>query len=289
MFMINNNHKKYVPIAILLLINLFIWSYHLSGKVTDIMKVHFLDVGQGDSILIEAPNGKQVLIDGGRDASVLNELGQIMGFFDRSIDIVIATHPDADHITGLPLVLDRYRVNTFIDSVAESDSLPYSALQKEVKEQGIDYYVGFRGMVITLDDKAGVYIHVLYPYDDEFRFTDTNDLSIITKLVYGDTSFMLTGDAPKIVETMLTATDGEYLKSSVLKAGHHGSNTSSGSRFVEIVNPSYAAISAGLDNSYGHPHPEVLEVFAEQGVEVLSTADRGTIEFRSNGVDVWVK
>ncbi len=282
-------YQKYSLIFLLILTNLFIWSYHIENRGRDLLKVYFLDVGQGDSILIEAPNGRQLLIDGGRDSSVLNELGRVMGFFDRSIDIVLATHPDADHVTGLPLVLDRYRVETFIDSIAEAESLPYTALQQKARGEGAEYYVGFRGMVITLDEEAGVYLHVLYPYDDEFRFTDTNDLSIITKLVYGDTSFMLTGDAPKIVETMLTTTDGEYLKSSVLKAGHHGSNTSSGTSFVEMVDPEYVVISAGRDNSYGHPHPEVIETFEEQGAEIHSTIEEGTIEFRSNGFDVWVK
>ncbi len=282
-------YKKYFFVALLLIINIFLWSYHLGNRGSGILKVSFLDVGQGDSILIEAPNGKQMLIDGGRDSSVLNELGKTLGFFDRSIDIILATHPDADHVTGLPLVLDRYKVGTFIDSISEAQSLPYAALQKKAKEESAEYFIGFRGMVITLDPNAGVYLHVLYPYDDEFRFTDTNDLSIITKVVYGDTSFMLTGDAPKIVESMLVATDGEYLKSSVLKAGHHGSNTSSGAAFVEMVDPEYVVISAGRDNSYGHPHPEVIETFTEQGAEIHSTIEEGTIEFRSNGVDVWMK
>lgn len=282
-------YRKYFFIVLLAFINMLVWGVYLSEKENKVLEVAFLDIGQGDAILITAPNGAQMLIDGGRDASVLGELGRSMGFFNRYIDIVLATHPDQDHVGGLPLVFDKYQVGNFIDSVADSGTSSYQVLLQKAKEENANYYLGLRGMVIILDKQSGVYLHVLYPEPDEFEIEETNELSIITKLVYGDTSFMLTGDAGKMPETLLYVTDGEYLRSSVLKAGHHGSRTSSGASFVRMVAPTYAVISAGRDNSYGHPHKEVIEVFEKEGIEILSTAESGTIKFESNGVDVWVK
>jgi competence protein ComEC len=114
-------------------------------------------------------------------------------------------------------------------------------------------------------------------------------MSIVAKLVYGDASVMLTGDAPKIVESKLVSSDGRYLKSSILKVGHHGSKTSTSSSFVRGVDPEYAIVSAGEGNRYGHPNIETMNVLEREGVEILETAKEGTIELHSNGVDMWRK
>lgn len=273
----------------LLFANVLVWAFHFSQRQDGILEVSFLDIGQGDSIFIETPNGTQMLIDAGRDTLALNRLGKAMGFFDRSIDVVLVTHPDQDHIGGIPGVLDQYDVAHFVDSFASTASGAYDEMNRRVEAEGSEYHVGKRGMLITLDEDAGVYFHILHPEPDDFAVTETNDLSIIGKLVYGDTSFMLTGDAGKAQEAMLYATDGGYLKSSVLKAGHHGSKTSSLAAFVKIVDPTYAIVSAGKDNSYGHPHKEVIDTFEKQNIEILSTAEQGTIRFLSNGIDVWLK
>lgn len=283
-----NKRIKYF-LFFLVLVNVLIWATYFSLRPTDVMKIYFLDVGQGDSALIVAPNGKKILIDGGADSSVLRELGRAMGFFDRKIDIVLATHPDQDHIGGLPLVLERYKVSKFIDSVGDSDTSSYKALLSLAKEQNLETFYGMRGMTIVLDRKSGVFLHVLYPIPDDFKITETNDISIVAKLIYGDTSVMLTGDAPKIVESQLVSTDGDYLKSSILKAGHHGSKTSTSRAFVDIVDPSYAIISAGLNNRYGHPNIETMNILESFPLEILETAKEGTIEFRSNGIDIWHK
>lgn len=281
--------REFIVPIVLILLNAIVWSFYLSQKENDILEVSFLDIGQGDAIFIEAPNGTQMLIDAGRDTAVLNELGRSMSFFDRSIDVVLVTHPDQDHIGGIPAVLENYEVGKFIDSFADTESSTYDEMNRRVLDEGAEYFVGVRGMLITLDQENGVYFHILHPEPDEFAVTETNDLSIIGKLVYGDTSFMLTGDAGKAQEAMLYATDGEYLHSSVLKAGHHGSKTSSSAAFVKIVDSTYAVISAGKDNSYGHPHKEVIDTLEKENIEILSTAEQGTIKFLSNGVDVWEK
>ncbi len=279
--------KKFYPGILLLGLNIIIWAMYLSVRQNDEMKISFLDIGQGDAIFIEAPNGRQLLIDGGKNTAVLGELGSVMNFFDRTIDVVLATHPDADHVGGLPFVLGRYKVKTFIDSVADADTNVYQKLEDDARELNIPTEFGMRGDVIMLDEKHGVYFHILYPYPDEFKFSETNDLSIVGKLVYGDTSVMLTGDAPKVVENMLVSTDREYLKSSVLKAGHHGSNTSSAKSFVASVGAPYAIISAGIDNTYGHPHPVTMDTLRDSGAEILETSEEGTITFISNGIDIW--
>lgn len=280
-------HKR-LSFLILVAMNVIVFFALLSIRVDDTLTVSFLDVGQGDSIFIEAPNGRQMLIDGGRDASVIAGLGRSMGFFDRSIDVVLATHPDQDHIGGLPLVFEKYDVANFVDSVAESDTAVYRELLMRGRLESSNYFLGMRGQIIVLDQDAGVYFHILYPIPDDGAEDETNELSIIGKLVYGDTSFMLTGDAGVVPEGKLVASDGAYLKSSVLKAGHHGSRTSSSGLFVRAVDPKYAVISAGRDNSYGHPHKEVMETLKEEGIEIISTAEEGTITFESNGVDVWL-
>lgn len=284
-----SNNRIFYFVGVLFFLNFFIWAIYFSSAPSDIMKVYFLDIGQGDAILVVAPNGNKILIDGGPDSSVLRELGKVMGFFDRRIDIVLATHPDQDHIGGLPLVIDQYKVGNFIDSIADSSTASYQTLEQLAKEKEIETFYGKRGMVIILDHKHGVYLHVLYPISDEFLLKETNDLSAVIKLVYGDTSVVLTGDAPKLVEAMLISTDGKYLRSSILKAGHHGSDTSSSRAFVEAVAPQYAIISAGLKNKYGHPKPVVMKTLETFGAEIFETSKEGTIEFLSNGADIWRK
>ncbi len=285
-----SDNRIFYIVLVLAFVNLLLWALVISANTkNDIMQVYFLDIGQGDSTLIVAPNGRKLLIDGGPDSGVLNELGRSMGFFDRTIDVVLATHPDQDHIGGLPMVIERYKVNNFIDSIGDSQTSSYQALENLVKEENIKTYFGKRGMLIVLDRAHGVYLHLLYPVADDFKFKETNDLSAVAKLVYGDTSIMLTGDAPKIVESMLDSTDGKYLKSTILKVGHHGSDTSSSRSFVEMVNPYFAVISAGLNNRYGHPKAITIKTLADSGVEILETAKEGTIVFKSNGIDVWTK
>lgn len=282
--MIKKITKEYLVLAALVLANIFIWFYFGTFSKPGVLKVDFLDIGQGDAIFIEAPNGVQMLVDGGPDSSVLRELSKVMRFSDRTIDVILATHPDKDHVAGLPLVLENYRVSNFIDSVADSDTNIYSELENRAnEEEGMKHYYGMRGMIITLDKKAGVYFEIFYPNQDEMKLTDTNDLSIVGKLVYGKTSFMLTGDAPKLAESMLVSTDGNLLQSTVLKAGHHGSRTSSSKVFLEAVKPDYGIISAGKGNSYGHPHKETLENLKSENIKILSTIDEGTIKFESDG------
>lgn len=281
-------NKTYLVIFFLIILNIIIWFFNFNLRNSkELLKVYFIDVGQGDAIFIEAPNGVQMLIDAGRDAGIVSKLGRITGFFDNNIDIVLATHPDSDHIGGMPLVFDRYKVSNFVDSLAIGENQIYKSLVEKINIDKSNYFFGERGMIIWLDKVRGVYFQVYYPDSQNIKSTDTNELSIIGKLVYGDISFLLTGDAGKMPETILYTNDGELLKSEVLKVGHHGSRNSSSPYFIEMVNPKYAIISAGLNNSYGHPHKEVMDILRENNIEILETGKEGTVKFYTNGIDLW--
>ncbi|MDQ5883123.1 MAG: competence protein ComEC [Patescibacteria group bacterium] len=284
-----DKENKILIIFILFLsgINIFVWTY-VPRAPSHLMTVSFLDVGQGDSIFIEAPNGKQLLIDGGRNSLVTQELSSQMSFQDKEIDVVLATHPDSDHIGGLPDIFDRLKILNYIDNGAKGDTNTYRALMEKVSLSGSKYLKATRGMVIVLDKKNQVYFQVLAP-DENFNFKDTNDYSIVGRLVYGESSFLLTGDASKAVENILVYSDGEILDSDILKAGHHGSKTSSGLLFLEAVTPDSSIISAGYNNTYGHPHINVLNNLEKVGGEILETSKEGTITFESDGVDIWRK
>lgn len=254
-------------------------------QTESVLKIAFLDVGQGDAIFIETPSGKQVLVDGGVGTKVLGELANQMSFFDRTIDVVVATHPDADHIGGLSGVFDFYRVLNVLDPGVTSDTATYRAYAERRDAEGGRYIVARRGQLISFGD--GVYIRVLYPERDMGGVSDTNSASIVLELMYGETDVLLTGDAPKAVESYLTSLDGEDLRADILKVGHHGSKTSTDEKFLSTVAPVIAIISAGTDNRYGHPHAEVLERLTRASTTILSTYELGTIVLESDGVSVW--
>lgn len=252
-----------------------------------ILTVAFLDVGQGDAIYIEAPNGNQVLIDGGPSKAVLRELSKVMPFYDRSIDVVIATHADQDHVGGLPDVLKKYKVKIFMEPGVSGESSSYKELEKIVSQGdtlGIKKILARRGMEIHLGDRA--ILQILFP-DRDPSGMDTNVASIVARLVYGENEFLLTGDSPQNIENYLVSLGG--LQSDVLKVGHHGSKTSSGQAFVSAVSPQYAVISVGKDNKYGHPNKEVLDILNNFGAKILRTDEQGRIIFKSDGTNLEIK
>lgn len=250
------------------------------------LEIHVLDVGQGDAIFIETPDGVQVLIDGGPDSGVLRELGKHMRVDDRTIDMVVSTHPDQDHIGGLIDVLERYTVSSILLTEHEGDGTAASTYRRLVDAEGATIVFARRGQVFELG--ASTTLSVLFPESD-VRGMESNTSSIVLQLHYGDTTYLFTGDAPKAIEEYLVLRDGEYLQSDVLKVGHHGSRTSTSESFLQEVSPTFAIISAGADNRYGHPHVEVTDLLFNHGVEVLQTAEEGTISFQSDGSHVWLK
>jgi competence protein ComEC len=269
---------------VFLVLNVAVFTYLFRPHTTKLI-VSFLDVGQGDAILIEGPTGIEILIDGGKDRSVLRELPRVMGPLDRSIDVVIATHPDADHIGGLPAVLDRYSVTYFFDQEKVGDTSIYEHLESSVdEERGVQEGLLRSGIRIHLGN--GAYADILHPEENAAVLRETNDASVSMRLVYGETEFMLTGDAPAWVEERIVKRYGDTLKSDVLKAGHHGSKTSTSPAFLAAVDPAIVVVSAGKNNSYGHPHEGVVARILESGATLLSTINEGTITFVSDGKTV---
>ena len=279
---------KEIIILCLIFLNLLVWVTLYQKRTGDILQVSFLDIGQGDAILIDSPNHSRVLIDGGKNRKVLSELTKGLPFGDKRIDIVVATHPDLDHIGGLPEVINRYDVSLFLEPGVPSNNSTYEELLGRVSDKNISKLLARRGMIINFGDGARLYVLYPLPETDLTNF-DPNDASIVAKLVYGGESFLLTGDAELKTENALIQLDGDNLVSNVLKAGHHGSKTSSSLSFVEKVFPTYAIISAGLDNSYGHPHEEVLARFRNLGSEILNTALVGSIVFQTDGETLILK
>ncbi|EKU41795.1 Beta-lactamase-like protein [Lysinibacillus fusiformis ZB2] len=244
------------------------------------MQVHFIDVGQGDSILIESPSGKTMLIDGGvkgagqQIVSYLKELGI------NKLDIVVATHPDADHIGGLIPVLDTMPIEQFYDSGKVHTSQTFEEMLTRIDEKNIPYHVPKIGDDIEFDKDVNV--KVLNAND---QATDNNDASIVLKMTYGNVSFLLTGDAGVALEKEMLQYD---VKATVLKAGHHGSNTSSSEEFIQAVKPEVTILSYGEDNKYGHPHAEIVDRLQAIGSKIYATADLGTITVSTDGVNYTV-
>ena len=277
------NLKLYV-LGALFIANLFIWSAVFAEERDGALTVAFLDVGQGDAIFIESPTGKQVLVDGGPGRALFAPLSEMMPFYDRSIDVVIATHPDADHIGGLPEVLRRYDIDFFLDPGVSSDTGVYQALLRARDESDAEYIVARRGMEIALGD--GAVLQILFP-DRDMEGADTNDASIVAKLIYGGTSFLLTGDSPQKVEKYLAMRDGKKLDVDVLKAGHHGSKTSTSDIFLGYTSPASVVLSVGAENRYGHPHAEVVARLTEFGAKILRTDEDGTVIMKSDGETIF--
>lgn len=246
------------------------------------LHIAFLDVGQGDAIWIQAPNGRELLIDSGPDQSVLESIGKEKNFFDNTIDMILATHSDKDHIGGFPYIFDRYKVPLVIESEISSPTITDKIFTEKIKSESSDRLLVRSGERIVLDPKYGIVVDMLFP-DQNTTGWETNEASVIVKVTYGSTSFLLTGDSPSEVEQFLVKTYGAQLQSDVLKLGHHGSKTSSSSEFLETVKPSFAIVSAGLGNKYGHPHEEVIERVEEVRAQILETSQLGTIDCYSDG------
>ena len=280
-------NKKIAGIVLLILaaLNIFIWRTVLATGA-DTLHVHFFDVGQGDAIYIRTPAKQDILIDGGPDSSVLAKLGQAMPFYDRKLELMILTHPHADHMEGLVDVLKRYEVEQILYSGVEYKSATYDEWQKLIVSKNIPTKIAQAGQTIKLGEAR---INILFPDHDMEGETikDLNNSSVVGRVIFGQSAFMLTGDAEQEVEkSLLNKYSSDMLKSNVFKAGHHGSDTSNTSDFLAAVSPETAVISVGEDNKYKHPVESTLQTFAGLDVKMFRTDQDGDVECWTDGEEL---
>lgn len=252
----------------------------LSGDIT----VHFIDVGQADCALIITPEST-VLIDSGERSTASAVISYIKRCGISRLDYVIGTHPHFDHIGAMSEILTSFEIGEFIMPEVAEDSIPttvfYSTLLDVIENESINAVYSETGRAISLCE--GAELRILGPLGD--GYSDLNDYSIVAKLVCGEISFLFTGDMEKLAEAELLQS-GADLDADILKVGHHGSSSSSGREFIAAVNPSFAVISVGIENSYGHPSQSVLDRLKSFGCKILSTSDCGNIVFATDGISV---
>ena len=272
-------HFRWFITGAIFVVCLVVWSIVFAHGGHE-LRVSFLDIGQGDAIFIEAPSGNQLLLDGGPDKKILSRLGDVMPWYDRSIDMLALSHPHADHLVGLLAVLDRYAVGAAVDSGTQYDTTDYRSwremlLQKKISETAL--HAGDR-----IDMGDGVTLDALLPNKDVSKATPHEGM-LVLQLRYGSTTVMLTGDMEENLESELVFANDGGLASDVLKVGHHGSRTSTSLQFLDAVHPKYAVVSVGAGNKYGHPNSEVMGRLAGEGISTFRTDKDGTVTLRSDG------
>lgn len=238
----------------------------------------FLDVGQGDSTLLTLSDGKRILIDGGPDWSTLEKIGKYMPFFDRRIDMLILSHPNSDHMVSFPEVLRRYSVGALVTAGTIYDSGIYSATLSGAELHGVPLVVMHAGQKIALgsDTLEAIWPPAIMPSGFD---KDANNESLVVRFTHEGKRVLFTGDMESIVEKTLVEAKVD-LKADILKVPHHGSKSSSTMEFLRAVQPKVAIISAAKDNSYGHPHPDVLARLTTIGTEIKRTDEFGDIELK---------
>jgi len=295
--------RKYILLVagFLVALNVFCWKEVFDLSAPRYLLVDFLDVGQGDAVFIETPQGHQILIDGGPNSSVLAKLAELMPFWDKTIDLVILTHPEKDHMTGILDVLQKYKVSYFlwtgvIKNDAENKKL--ASILDEIQTPKSNFLLAAlnqssatKVLIASAGEeiKAGdVLVDILFPVENlegQDLKNSANDTSIINKIVYGENSFLFTGDIGSGTEKELVSS-GKDIVSDVLKVAHHGSKYSTSDLFLQTVSPKYAVIEVGK-NSYGHPTPEVLQRLEKFGIKVLRTDRDGDIKFICDGFSLF--
>ncbi len=279
----NSQMKKiaYIVLGILFLIVILIWIavFSLENQKLEII---FFDIGQGDSILINAKNNQQILIDGGPNNSVVDKLGKTLPFYDKKIELIILTHPDKDHISGLIEVVKRYKVDKILTTGIECSTEVCQIWQKEIKEKKIQVEIAQTGQTIFIGDN--IFLGILNPLENLSgeNVENKNDASIVAKFIVGKNSVLLTGDITSKSEGKLVENNFN-LQSDFLKIAHHGSKYSTSENFLKEVSPETAIISVGK-NSWGMPTKEVLEKLDRKKIKVYRTDIDGDVKiiFKEN-------
>lgn len=281
-----NNLKKYVILILLLSSFFYTFFSYVQKNFFQVsnhnLRFHFIDVGQGDSSLIITPNGKTILIDAGDEAHAKKVLSYVREQGIEKLDLVIATHPDADHIGGMDKVIKNFDIGVFAMPDVSAKTNQYKQIQRELKAKKMKATRLYQGDEVQIDDDID--FEILSPVKGK-KYDDTNEYSIVAKIVYKDTSFILMGDATMENEVDIINNVPD-IDIDVLKLGHHGSSTSSSDYFITKTSPNIAIISCGKNNKYGHPHQEVMRVLKKHGVTPYRTDEMGDIVITSDGKEI---
>lgn len=247
----------------------------------DLLKVHYLDVGQGDSIFIELPNNETMLIDAAESYQSENIINYLKNLNYQKIDYVIGTHPHTDHIGGLKDIINTFEIGKIYMPKVVSTTKTYESLLMAIKDKNLKINTAKAGTSII--DTDALKINILAPNNS--TYTELNNYSVVTKITYGTTKFLFMGDAEKLSENEIK----EDVTADVIKIGHHGSNTSSSIDFIKKVNAKYGIISVGLNNKYNLPKEEIITNWENSGTKIYLTSINGTITASSDGTNIKIE
>lgn len=247
----------------------------------EVLSIHYLDVGQGDSTFIELPNGKTMLIDAGEKSQGEVVKSYLDNLEIKTVDYLIGTHPHTDHIGGLAYIIESFEINNIYMPKATSTSKTYENLLETIKKKNLSVTSARSGVVII--DEDGLKVEVLSPIKGSY--SGLNNYSVVLKISYGKNVFLFMGDAEELVEKEI---NGD-VSADVIKVGHHGSMTSSSEEFVARVKPKYAIISVGVNNKYDHPSEDILKRYEAVGAKTYRTDLNGNIVIKSDGEKIEVE
>lgn len=263
-----------ITIGLLIFLAILIWSTLLRSPDNK-LHIKVFDVGQGDSIFIRTPEGRKILIDGGPNKKVLDYLGSELPFYDKTLDLVVLTHPDKDHLSGLIEVAKRYKINNLWVSYGENDTAEYEEWKVILEEENIEARLVWSGDKMVFSD--GVELEVISPKQGDSA-TSLNSTSVVIMIDFEDFEGILTGDGDKNIQPY------DYLtKVELLQVPHHGAKDALSESYLKKLSPEIAVISVGESNRYGHPHQNSLEMLVSIGSKIYRTDQSGTIEIVTDG------
>ncbi|MCK4744566.1 MBL fold metallo-hydrolase [Candidatus Parcubacteria bacterium] len=271
-----------IILAIAALSGLLFLNFISANKNSDKLRVSFFNVGQGDSIFIQTADKKDILIDGGPDKTVIKKLGKAMPFWDRTIDLIIITHPHSDHISGLIEVIKRYKIKEIFYTGVSYNSETYAELLRQIEHNKIELIEINKQQELTLSENLK--LKILFPNENlrEKNIENLNNTSMVVKLIYNENSFLFAADAEYEVEQILLE-DEIGLSADILKVGHQGASDSSSLEFLQKVAPQIAIISVGANNKFGHPSLRVIRRLEKLGAKVFRSDQNGDIKIIANG------
>lgn len=248
--------------------------------------VAFIDVGQGDSIFLRSPSGKTMLVDAGTPDSFENIQAALSANNVTKLDAVIMTHPHSDHMGSMKKVIENYDIGTFYMPDAVNTTSSFEKMLTALEKRDVNTKVIWGGANSTISWDEAIEVRVLSPLKGEDYNDDLNNMSLVLRVAYGDTSLLLTGDAEKMAEDYMLESEKELLRADILKLGHHGSSTSSSQAFLDAVQPEAVVISLGKNNDYGHPHKETMQRLNKLDIKIYRTDELGTVEMLFTGDEI---